>query len=186
MWERAHPRAHDREIFLILRGVPGQREVPATVGTVRWQRRVVLLVDVSGWATMRRASVGGAGFAARPTRWTSGRAARERRGLAMPFPARFIEIVFEPINFLAQLVAVAAVPIPVTIGALVFAPQSFNLAPLAFELTLLPFELPDQLVAGRCAPSRVHAPVMARLKNLYKSENVDRGCHRRSATTITR
>ena len=101
-------------------------------------------------------------------------------------PPRAIQIVFEPINFLPELVAVAAVPIPVPIRALMFAPQALNLAPLTFDLALLPFELLDQLVAGRRAPSRLHAPVMARLKNLYKYKRSDRRCRRRSSAAVTR
>lgn len=91
----------------------------------------------------------------------------------------FVEVVFEPIDLLAQLVAVATIPVAVPIRAL-------NLAPLTFKLALLPFEPFERLVAGHCAPARVQAPVMARLKTLYKSKNGDRGCRRRGAPTITR
>ena len=179
----AHDRAHDRQVFLILRGVT---EYTATIRAVRRQRRRVVLIDVRRRRAMRFASVRRAGFVSRATRWPSRDAVRERRGLPVQSALRFVEVVFDPVDLLAQLVAVASIPIAIPISALVLAPQSLDFTALAVELAFLPFELVDQLLAGRRAPSRLHAPVMARLKNLYNYKRTKRRCRRRSATAITR
>ena len=98
----------------------------------------------------------------------------------------FVEVVFEPIDLLAQLVAVAPVAVAIPIRTLVFPSQSLDLTTLAFEFAFLPFELLDQLVAGRRPPSRLHPAVMARLKNLYKWKDARSGCRRRSSAAVTR
>jgi hypothetical protein len=72
-----------------------------------------------------------------------------------------VQFVFEPVNLLLQLVPLLAVPVPILIGALVFATQ-----PL--DLSLLPLEFGDQVVARRRAPGLSHASVMPRLDREYK------------------
>ena len=69
-------------------------------------------------------------------------------------PSRFIELVFEAIDLLLELIALLTISVAVLIGALVFASQSLDLALLAFELL-------NQLVARRRAPFRLeHASLM--------------------------
>jgi hypothetical protein len=97
----------------------------------------------------------------------------------MQLPARLVEFVFKPIDLLPQLVAVAPITIAIPIRALVFAPQPFDLA-------LLSLQLFDQFLTRRRGPSRLHAPVMARLKNLYKYRLLDSAGRRRSITAVTR
>ena len=81
--------------------------------------------------------------------------------MAMQRAARFVEVVFEPIDLVAQLIAVASVPIAIAIRTLVLAPQTLVLA-------LQSLEFGDQFLAGGRVPSRVHVLVMARSRNLYK------------------
>jgi hypothetical protein len=168
-----HDRSHNREIFLMLRGVARQPERAATIRARRRQRRVVLLIDVRGWAAMRRAAIGGAGLAPRPTRGAWRRPARKGRCLPMQRPARLVQIVLQPVDFLAQLIAVAPVPIAIAIRALMLAPQSLDLSALALDLALLPLEFVNQLIACGRPPSREHVAVMARLRNLYKYDFLD-------------
>jgi hypothetical protein len=97
----------------------------------------------------------------------------------MELPPRLVEIVFKPIDLFAEHLALAPIPIAIAIRALVLAPQSLDLA-------LLPLEFSDQFFASGRVPLRVHAPVMARSKNLYKYKRTHHGCRRRSATAITR
>jgi hypothetical protein len=85
--------------------------------------------------------------------------------------ARPIELVAQPIDFSLQVIALVAVAIAVLIGALVLPAQ-----PLDFPL--LPLDFRDQLVARRRAPSRLHAPVMARLRTKYKGVLTDRSGRR--------
>ena len=147
--------------------VAGQRERAATGGTRRRQRRLVVLVDACRRWSMRLPSVRRARLAARSTRWPTRRPAREGRRLPMERAARLVEIVLEPVDFLAQLIAVAAVPIAIPIGPLVLSPQ-------ALILSLQSLEFGDQFLASGRVPSRVHAPVMARLRNLYRYDFLDR------------
>jgi hypothetical protein len=72
-----------------------------------------------------------------------------------------VEVVFEPIDLLAELVAVAPISIPIALHTLMLASQ-----PLVLALQSLEFG--DQFLAGGRVPSRVHAPVMTRLENRYK------------------
>jgi hypothetical protein len=88
--------------------------------------------------------------------------------------ARVVEIVFEPIDFFTQLIAVATVPIAIAVRALMLTPQSLDLSTLALDLALLPLECVNQFFAGGRPPSRVHATVMARSRNLYKYDFLDR------------
>jgi len=72
----------------------------------------------------------------------------------MQGPPRIIELVFEPVDFPLELVALLPIPVAVLIGPLVLAAQTLDLA-------LLSFQLFDQLVARRRAPfSLVHVSLM--------------------------
>jgi hypothetical protein len=68
---------------------------------------------------------------------------RERRGLAEAGPPRGVAFVFEPINLLPDSVAFPAQAIAVAFDAL----EPLDLAPLAFDLRLLPLELLQQVLA---------------------------------------
>jgi hypothetical protein len=133
------------------------REQIGGSGASMWLERAMRLAPV-------RDSRFAPGTARRPPR----RAPRERRGLVMPRASGLVEVVFEPIDLLAQLVAVSTIPVAVPIRALVLAPQALDLTTLTLDLALLPREFVNQLVACRGSPSREHASVMPRLKNLYK------------------
>jgi hypothetical protein len=79
-----------------------------------------------------------------------------------------IEVLFEPVDFLPELIPLLAIPIPVPVGPLMLAAQPLNLSALPIDLTLLPFEFGDQLFARRGAPLRSHASVMPRFNRPYK------------------
>ena len=163
----------------MLHGVAGQRECAPTCGTRSRQRRVVLLVDVRRRRAMRLASIRGTGLPAwaprRPARGATGKG----RGLSMQRATRLIEVVLEPVDLVAQLIAVASVPIAIPIRAFVLPTQ-----PLVLALQSLEFG--DQFLAGGCVPSRVHAPVMARSPNLYKYKSLDLARRCVSSTVLTR
>ena len=97
-----------------------------------------------------------------------------------------VEVVFQPLDLFAELIAVAPIAVAIPIRTLVLSPQPLDLSTLSLDLALLPFQLGDQLITRRRAPFREHAPVMARLKNLYKYKRVDRGRRRRSSAAVTR
>lgn len=122
---------------------------------------------------MRLSSVRRPWLAARPTRWPTRRSPRERRRLPMQRASRLVQIVLEPIDFLAQLIAIVAIPIPIPVRAFVLAPQALDLTTLTLDLALLPLEFVNQLFACGRPPSREHASVMARLRNLYKYDFLD-------------
>jgi hypothetical protein len=56
-----------------------------------------------------------------------------------------IETIFEPVDFLPELIPLLAIPIPVPVGPLMLAAQPLNLAALPIDLTLLPFVCPNHL-----------------------------------------
>ncbi len=157
----ADDRAHDRQIFLVLRRVPLQRKPTAAIWAARRQRGVVGLIDVGRRRAMRLASIGRAGFSAgaawRPLR----QPARTRRGLAVEGPACRVQFVFEPFDLLAQPVAFTTVPIT-------FPLRPFALAAQPIIFALLPLELGEQILAGSRAPARSHALVMPRFDSEYK------------------
>jgi hypothetical protein len=157
----------------------GDRQVTAAPGACRRQRRIVLLVDVCGDRPMRASTIGRPGLPAGTPRRTPRETARERRRLAMQLTPCLVEIVFEPINLFPQLIAIPAIAIAIPIRALMLAPQPLVLA-------LQPLEFGDQFLAGGGVPSRVHAPVMARLKNLYKYKRLSRRRRYQSLAAATR
>jgi len=175
----ADNRPHDGEIFLILSGVVRQRDGATTVGTRGGERRVMPLIHVRRRSAMCLAFIRRARFAAGSSGLAARGAARERCGLPMQRTSRFVEVILEPIDLLAKRVALPPIAITVSIRALMLAPQSLNLA-------LLPLDLLNQVLAGRRAPSRMHAPVMARLKNSYKYKYLDSARRRASSTAVTR
>jgi hypothetical protein len=159
-------RPHDRQIFLMLRGVVSQPDRAATRRTRTRQRRLVPLVDVSRRWPMGFPSIGATRLPARSFRLRPQRPARERRRLPMQRAAGLVEVLFEPIDFLPERVALASIPIAIPIRPLVLATQTLN-------FTLLPLEFGDQFFTGGGVPSRVHAPVMARLSKRYKYDFLD-------------
>jgi len=104
----------------------------------------------------------------------------------MQVASRAVQVVFEPIDLLPELIPITPIAIPVTIRPFVLPPQPLDLTTLSFNLALLPFEFLDQLLARRRGPARLHAGVMARLTVVYKSKEDDCGCGRRSASAVTR
>jgi hypothetical protein len=112
-----------------------------------------------------------AGSSAGVPRVTAWDAAGEGRGLAVGGPARQIEVVFEPVDCLAQRVSFAAVPRARTAGLVNVAPQPFDLAVLALDFALLPLKLRDQLFARRRAPPHSHAIVIASYETKYKRKS---------------
>jgi hypothetical protein len=156
--ERAHDRADHREIFLVLDRLARAGQPAAAVRARRRQRRVIPLIDMGRDRAMRLAAIGATGFAAWPTRG----AARERRGLSERRAPRQIEVVFEPLDLLAQRVAFLTISIPILIRPLMLATEPFNLA-------LLPLEFLEQLVARGGAPLRSqHTVLMPRSREEYK------------------
>jgi hypothetical protein len=97
----------------------------------------------------------------------------------MQRPTCRIEIVFEPIDLLPELVAIASIPIPVSVRALMLATQ-------ALVLAMESLELGDQLLTTGRVPPRMHAPVMPRLPNEYKYEVLDFGPAKVISTPATR
>jgi hypothetical protein len=91
----------------------------------------------------------------------------------------FVEIVFEPVDLLAQLVAVASIPVTIAIRPLMLPSQPIILALQALKLG-------DRFLARGCLPARVHVPVNGTFENLYKYKRLDRRCRRRSAIAVTR
>lgn len=65
--ERAHERAHGRQLFLILSGDPRFEDLARAFRTATRERRVVCFVDLGRNRALRRASVRGASLAPRPT-----------------------------------------------------------------------------------------------------------------------
>ena len=157
----ADDRAHDRQVFLVLRRVTLEREPTAAIRAARGQRGVVGLIDVGRRHAMRLASIGRAGFSAGAARRPLRQSARKRCGLAVQGPAGRVQLVFEPFDLLAQLVAFTTVPITLLL-------RPFALAAQPFILALLPFELGDQVLARCGAPARSHALVMPRFDGKYK------------------
>jgi hypothetical protein len=102
------------------------------------------------------------GLATRSARGALRRAAGKRRRLPMQLALGAVQIVFQPVDPLAQLIAIPAVPIAIPIGALVLAPQPLDFLALPFKLALLALEFLDQLFTRCRSPTRLHAPVMAR------------------------
>jgi hypothetical protein len=169
----AHDGPHDRQIFVMLRGLAGQHECAATRRTRPRQRRLVAFVDVCRRWPMRLPSIRATRLAAGSFRLRARGPMRKGRGLAMPRAARLVQIVFEPVDLPAQLITIPPVPIPIAVGPLVLAPQAVDLPPLSRDLALLPLKFGDQLLAGGRLPSRAHAPVMARLAKRYKYDFLD-------------
>jgi hypothetical protein len=157
----ADDRAHDRQIFLVLRRVTLEREPAAAIRATRRQRSVVGLIDVGRWRAMCLASIGRARFSAGAAWRALRQPARKRCGLAVQGSAGRIQLVFEPFDLLTQPVAFTTISIP-------FLLRSFALPAQAFILALLPFELGDQVLSGCGAPARSHAPVMPRFNEEYK------------------
>jgi hypothetical protein len=80
----------------------------------------------------------------------------------MQGPPRVIQFVFEPLNFLAQLVPLLPIP-----GAILIRP--FVLSAQSLDLALLLFQFSDQLLARRRAPLHSqHTVLMPCLKEKYK------------------
>jgi hypothetical protein len=160
--ERPDDRPNDREIFLVLDSLVRVDQPAAAVGARGGQRRVISLVDVSRDAAMRLAAIGATGLAARPTRRAARVTARERRGLPKRRAPRQIEVIFEPLDLLAQRIAFLTIPIPILIRAFVLASEPLDFA-------LLSLQLLDQLVARRRAPfGPEHVSVMPRFGREYK------------------
>ena len=75
-----------------------------------------------------------------------------------------IELVFEPVDFLPELVPLLSIPIPVLISPLMLTAQPF-------DFPLLPFQLADQFVARRGAPLRSqHTLLMPSFGEEYKQK----------------
>jgi hypothetical protein len=81
--------------------------------------------------------------------------------LSVQRPTSRIQFVFEPIDLLAQAITFTPVSHALPLGSVAFAPQTLILA-------LLPFNLCDQLLARRGAPTRSHTLVMPRVDRKYK------------------
>ena len=97
-----------------------------------------------------------------------------------------VKQILEPLDLLAQHIAFLAVTIAVPIGPFVVASQALDLPLLPLHLGEQRFELRDQRFTRRRAPSRLHAPVMARSENLYKYEILDRLGRRPLSGSMTR
>jgi hypothetical protein len=160
--ECAHDRSDDGEIFLVLDRVACVGQSAAAVRAGRGQRRAVPLVNVDRDGAMRLAAVAASRFPSRPAGRPARGAARERRGLPECRAPREVEVVFEPLDLLAQRVAFLSISIPILIRPLMLASQPFDLA-------LLPLELLEQFVPRRGAPlDTQHALLMPCSGEEYK------------------
>jgi hypothetical protein len=126
------------------------------------------LIDVRRGDAMRSTTVGRARFPPRAERTTPRDAARKGRGLAMQRAPRLVEVVFEAVDFLPELVPLLPVAVPIPVRPLMLTAQPLNFAPLPVDLSLLAFELVDQLFTRRRAPGGSHASLMPRLDHEYK------------------
>ena len=178
--KRSHPRSNDREIFLILRRMARQHDVPAARRTRRWQRGRVGLIDVRRRDAMGSTTVGRTRFPPRAARTTPRDASRKGGGLPMQRASGVIELVFEPVDFLPELVPLLPIPIPVLISPLMLTAQPF-------DFPLLPFQLSDQFVARRGAPLRSqHTLLMPSLGEEYKQKRRRSRCLDGGSRGITR
>jgi hypothetical protein len=112
--------------------------------------------------------IGEAGAPAAPPRATPRQAARERGRLSVSGSSRGIQVVFEPLDFLAQGVSFASVSIARFARAVLVATEPFDFVLLPRDFALLPFQFGDQLLARRRAPPRSHASVIASCEIKYK------------------
>lgn len=166
--EDPHDRAHDWEIFLILRRLTVQMQAPTTIRTGGRQRRLVGLVDVCGNGSVSLRAVGGTRVAARPTRPASWRAARKGRRLPMQRTLRGVQFLFEPVNLSSQPIAFLPEPIPLAPQLVDIVGDLVPLTPQPLVVALLLFNLGDEVVTRISAPARVHAVVMPRFDREYK------------------
>jgi hypothetical protein len=177
--ERAHDRADDRKIFLVLPCGPRVTQSPATMRARVRQRRPMVLGDVARNRAVGFASIRSTGAPAGSPRGPRRGPTRERGRLPIHLTARVVQLVFEPVDFLAEGVALLPVPIPIAI-------RPFVLAAEPLDLALLPQQLRDQFLAGCGEPPRLHATVMPRLRTQYKRERVNAARRRPPLQSVTR
>ena len=164
----ADARTDHGQIFLKLGRVTHQRDR----STARAGRNgaSVRLIDVRRHGAMGPSAVRQTGFPSRAAGWTAWRASRKGRGLAMQRAPGVIEVVFEAVDFLPQLVSLLPIAIPVSVRPLMLPAQLLNLTALPVDFALLSFELRNQLFARRRAPRDSHASLMPRLDHAYKGK----------------
>jgi len=159
--KRTHDGAHLGQVLLVLHRVPRGAQASTALRTLRWQRGRMAFVNLRRDRPMGLPAVAGASLSARPAGPPTRGAARERRGLSVQRAPRIIELVFEPVDLLAQPVAFAPIAVPVAFRLFAFASQTL-------VLTLSPFQFGDQILARGRAPARVHGFVMPRVDRKYK------------------
>jgi len=177
--KRPHNGSHDRQVFLILTGDADPTDARATMRTFARQRRLILLIHACRNCAMRRAAVRGPCLASRAFRRGGRRALGERRCLPKARTARRVEFIFQPIDLLAQALALPTPPST-------FAFQPLEVASLSFDLPLLSFELLQQVLARGGSPARSHLLVRPYRRGKYKYEKLDLSRGGRAAVTLTR
>lgn len=116
--KRAHDRAHDREVFLVLKRDVRFSQPPLARRACGRQRRVEVDIDPCRNRPARVPAIRRPRFPAGPLRGRGDDAARERGGLAEAGPFHGVQFLLQVFDLLAQPLAVAAKPIAFAFGAL--------------------------------------------------------------------
>lgn len=151
-----HDGSLHRQIFLVLRHHATAAYRPATIWTVRGQRRLMGEIDARGRAAVGSAAVRDARLAPWSLGMFFGQPARKRCRLPIRPPTRHVEFVFQPLVFAPQAIALDLRPQEVFL-------QSFDLTRLIVDDLL-------RVTRRRIWRAPSHASVMPDSRVQYKKE----------------